>query len=406
MNLDRLLNQVSKISKESKELSILKGENFNVFKIFDMERDENKMHSRFIQTLINPKGDHERGTIFLELFLEVLNKADYFEDINAVNTKVEHDIGRIFINDDQSTGGRIDIYIWDASKSISIENKIYAGDQEKQLVRYINYNPDSNDVFYLNLFGNEPDGDFATGKYKSDLNEGVDRPDFYCISYSETILSWLEKCQKEASDFPIIRETIKQYIITIKRLTGQLINQKMDQDIKNLIKRNFESANLIAKNIDEVKKEVVNEFLLDLKEYLISELGQEFRVEKENISNKWAKFKVRNKKWLSDAWVTLEGQSLFWKNESIIGINAKRDSDLRKNLQEVLKESEDIIDIKQKYSRKSEWWYFYGPVFNFSIENQFVSLLEVNSKKELVKQVGLEIIDLVNQLNSNLIDEK
>ena len=59
--------------------------------------------------------------------------------------------------------------------SISIENKIYAGDQIAQIERYCNYNKDKNKVFYLNLFGEEPHPD-SKGKLKSET-------DFKIISY-------------------------------------------------------------------------------------------------------------------------------------------------------------------------------------------------------------------------------
>ena len=42
-----LLADVTKIVKQNDELSALKGENFNVFQLFNMESDENKLHSRF-----------------------------------------------------------------------------------------------------------------------------------------------------------------------------------------------------------------------------------------------------------------------------------------------------------------------------------------------------------------------
>jgi len=41
---------------------------------------------------------------------------------------------------EKTKGGRIDIYIESNNKYIFIENKIYAEDQENQLLRYRNYN--------------------------------------------------------------------------------------------------------------------------------------------------------------------------------------------------------------------------------------------------------------------------
>lgn len=45
-----------------------KGELFNTFSILKMETAENKTHSNFIAELLNPKGSHLKGSIFLERF--------------------------------------------------------------------------------------------------------------------------------------------------------------------------------------------------------------------------------------------------------------------------------------------------------------------------------------------------
>jgi hypothetical protein len=417
---EKLLNEIGAVNKKGKELSILKGENFNVFQIFDMERDENKMHSRFIETLLNPKGSHDRGTVFLKLFLETISRESYFDDLENVNTKVEHYIGGKNIikgnngdGNNDSAGGRIDIYLWDVKNSLSIENKIDAGDEEKQIVRYSNYNKDNNIVYYLNLYGDSPSND-SKGSLKSNI-------DFYCISYSETILNWLEKCQKEVSDFPIIRETIKQYSITIKRLTGQLINQEMKEEIKNLIKANFKSANTIANNIEKVKIEVVDGFLDELKTNLENKLRKNEEKEDGNTSKEkndsWSiKFKENKKD--KQAYrslriikksvnIVLQGQPLFWKNETILGLSSNKGSEDVKNIwkelkQEELKRKKKNLKyqlIEDKYSKNNEFWLFYRTIFNFEKIDDFTKLLQNDSRKKLIKDVTDEIISLTKKFD-------
>lgn len=151
-----------------------------------MENNENKTHSAFISELLNPNGSHLKGNIFLKLFLQVIN--DDSIDLATSKVKTEHDIGpRI---DKEEEGGRIDIYIWDKNnKSISIENKIYAGDQEKQLKRYYNYNFGNNKIVYLNLTGDSP-----SMESKGNLKQGRD---FKIISYKKEIIEWLDLCIKE-----------------------------------------------------------------------------------------------------------------------------------------------------------------------------------------------------------------
>jgi hypothetical protein len=300
-----------------------------------------------------------------------------------------------------STGGRIDIYLWDNKKSISIENKVYASDQEKQIVRYYNYQKETNIVFYLNLYGTEPDGDYSKGELKSDTNEN---PDFYCISYSKTILDWLIKCQKEAADFPIIRETIKQYIITVKRLTGQLTNQKMSEDIYKLIINNYKNAKIIANNIDKAKITEVDNFLSELINSLRNELGDNWIVEKGDIKEKWSSLRVHHKNWLDKAAISLQGQSCFWKNVSIIGLPSSRKSEIRRQLESLLNES-DLKKIKTDYPKESENWFFYRPIFNLGDDEQFSKLLSKEAKEEFIQSISSEIIGLAKKLEKHLITD-
>lgn len=401
MEITQLLSNIENIVRRSEELSALKGENFNVFRIFEMERDENKMHSRFINTLLNPNGSHGRGTVFLELFLNELNIPKYFDNIKDVNTKVEHYIGKVILNEINSKGGRIDIYIWDDKNSISIENKISAGDQENQIIRYCNYQKNNNIVFYLTLYGTEPDGDYSKGEYKSDKAENVENPDFYCISYSETILNWLDKCQKEASDFPIIRETIKQYIITVKRLTGQLTNQKMNTDINKLIAENYKSARIIANNIENVKITLVDDFLSELKNTLEKKLGSNWIVNKGNIKEKWSAIHVSKKDWLTNSAITIQGQSHFYKNETILGFTYGENGEIIKKLKLSLNEN-DLNQIKADFPKKSKTWFFYRPIFNFGNENEFTELLIKEKKLELIKRYSTNIIEIARKLENHL----
>ena len=66
-NLKKLLLDAKRISDHQEEISTLKGENFNVFSILKMESKENETHSAFLGELLNPKGSHGFGSLFLKL---------------------------------------------------------------------------------------------------------------------------------------------------------------------------------------------------------------------------------------------------------------------------------------------------------------------------------------------------
>ena len=213
--LEQLLDEVFVICKHHKELSAATGELFNIFSLLGVESAEVRMHSRLLVELLNPKGSHGLDDAFLKLFLAQFRIEDL--DSEGAEAEAEFYIGP----KTETTGGRIDILMSANKKHVIIENKIYAGDQENQLLRYHNYDQFAR-LLYLTLHGNEPT-QLSTGT--------LDKEKYECISYEKDILKWLEACKKEAANFPLVRETIAQYINLIKMLTNQNRSNKMNDEI-------------------------------------------------------------------------------------------------------------------------------------------------------------------------------
>ena len=69
-----LLGKVKKITAKYEEIAYLKGENFNVFNVLDRRTDEVRTHSAMIVELLNPKGSHGMGDIFLSFFIDIVNE--------------------------------------------------------------------------------------------------------------------------------------------------------------------------------------------------------------------------------------------------------------------------------------------------------------------------------------------
>lgn len=245
-----LFGQVNALISKYRKVNELTGENFNVFKILKLESSEVRMHSAFLAELLNPKGSHGQKDVFLKLFI----KSFCFKgvEIDSASCKVEVEKHAGFINNDRTEGGRIDIFISDKdNKRIIIENKIYAGDQFNQLVRYHKHSEHA-DIFYLTLEGGSP-GENSFGK----LEEGTH---FECISYKNHITPWLENCRKEMAMVPVIRESITQYINLIKYLTNQTLNHSMQDELSDIIKDNLEASISIASNIDKAFNKISREF--------------------------------------------------------------------------------------------------------------------------------------------------
>ena len=259
-----ILNQVRIVSrkiKEQRKEKFERGENYNIFNDLGFMSDEVHLHSMFLANLLNPKGSHGQRGKFLEAFLKMLQKsfpaisADSLElDTAIASVEVEKYIGR----QTDSEGGRIDIYLTDGKHSIIIENKIYAGDQHHQMLRYWNYgmSQKGNDteksfvLIYLTLDGCSPSKDSLGDE---DLKEN----DIVCLSYKSDIRGWLDRCVELASRTPLVRETINQYISTIDILTNNVM-----EDNKELLDILSKEENLDAiYDIANNKNIVVNRFI-------------------------------------------------------------------------------------------------------------------------------------------------
>ena len=139
LDIQRFVQEVASIcalGQAQQEERNRKGENYNLFSILSIERYELK-HSALIANLLDPKGSHGCGDAFLRAFFEIALKdlAYPFEDCTPPHSYTEYYTGPIA----GDTGGRIDILVKSSHYGLIIENKIYAGDQDKQLTRYDNY---------------------------------------------------------------------------------------------------------------------------------------------------------------------------------------------------------------------------------------------------------------------------
>lgn len=264
MSYEDLLNAVNRIlSKHKSSLDDRKrrGELYNIFSIVGIELKE-ICHSAIIADLLNPKGIHGSGEIFLRAFCELIERNEYnfFKDkifsLNNVVVKTEEYKGY----KTENKGGRVDIALHFTTNNkerfdIIIENKIYAKDGENQLLRYKN----STDVellpiIYLTLDGHKPEK-ISIGN-RDDVS-------YICMSYRDDILVWLNECIVLSSRFPLVRETIIQYENLIKRLTFQDMDKKMSDELVDLLLdgKNLDLAEQMQGQIGIAKEKFFKEFL-------------------------------------------------------------------------------------------------------------------------------------------------
>ena len=195
--MNKLLKQVEQIvsqAKQAKEESRKRGEQFNMFWACKVNHYETS-HSAIIAELLNPKGLHGQGELYLTLFLLSYKSGFCFSLENGATVETEVVTG----------DGRLDILITNPEgQAIIIENKIYAQDQLEQLKRYDKYasekyGKENYEILYLTLFGDE-----ASKQSCKDV-------EYIPISYEVQIVEWLEECIGFSARLPLIRETLIQY---------------------------------------------------------------------------------------------------------------------------------------------------------------------------------------------------
>lgn len=264
------MDSVKKVIDNYEEKSIKSGEKFNVFSILKLENNEVRTHSALLGELLNPKGSHGMKTTFLELFLKEIFENESCLIPESTSIGIEEHIGKI--NSDYTEGGRIDVILKDKKNNvILIENKIYAGEQKNQLIRYKNAYPNAK-ILFLTLFGND--------SFKS---EGLNAEAHYkLISYENHIINWLQKCLDISDSFPILKHTIQQYIILLKKLTNQTINNEMKSEIIEIIKENYLESYEIYRNFNSAKREIIEKFISSFRNELIKKTENSWKINDTN----------------------------------------------------------------------------------------------------------------------------
>ena len=291
MNPELLLAEISHLNKRAEERDRLSGDRFNIFNILNLSSDEIS-HSKIIASLLDPKGTHGKGNVFIGLFLKHMGMNEYSDNFSCDNVTVETEKFIGYISEDHETGGRIDIVIKNITtrKQIFIENKIYASDGWKQLSRYQKYDPDA-ELIYLTLYGTKPSEE-STGE----LGESAYR----AASYREHILGWLEACKGVSIDKPLLRETIAQYINLIKQLTGQARSGEMQKELMEIIFKdagNIEAVFTLSQNIDAIKRQILEKKFIPLMKELAQKLGLEVKISLDGCFERYWWFSFKRPCW-------------------------------------------------------------------------------------------------------------
>ncbi len=384
-----LLDRVKDIVKIHNEHANKQGEKFNIFSILRMDRKEVKTHSNFIYELLNPKGSHGQGDVFLKSFAEIV-----------LNSEVPKTATRPQQEDLTTENRRIDFTLETDKNFIGIEMKIDAYDQWKQLCDYQqelsrrakNANKGTR-LFYLTLGGSEAE------QYSHDSTE------YECISFKVEILDWIQDCIKQSAEKSVLREALIQYKILLEKLTGE--NMDINTEVAKLLKdkESFQVAQVIQGALQSAKVELQVKFWSEL----LEELGEDFYFGNKNNANE-----TRNKNDIRQACQDFFNKT---KNQQLgIGYNFKTDSIEPRLmlvhwgivhyciLQNAKDKGGNYLNIEQQplssgWFRSKELQDNYD--FTLGSDSEILDVMfDDNKRKEVIKKVADEFKELVEKIKT------
>ena len=385
MDIQRFFQEVASIcalEQAQQEERNRKGENYNLFSILSIERYELK-HSALIANLLDPKGSHGCGDAFLRAFFEIALKgtAYPFENSTPLDSRTEHYTGPIA----GDTGGRIDILVKSSHYGLIIENKIYAGDQDKQLIRYDNYGKevfgaDGYLLVYLTLYGYD-------ASKESTATKSAEEVGYLRLSYAEDILRWLEQCARLAYDKPLVRESLNQYIRTIKQLTYQDMNQENIEKIIDLAVDHPEVVATLSSNRDAIAQRIRKKYIFDkLKEYA-DQKGWLYDDSESSYNEEEPKIRLRKEGWDGSIIISADSEgkksNYGWWMNLWIGIDSKVTG--AKKLACLEKQSPEY-PMGWEYLTTPNWYSAENfPAMKASVAQEIISKLN-----EIIEELGIK----------------
>lgn len=378
-----LLHQVAIINRKNEEILDATGGRFNIFQICGVNHYENT-HSAILAEFLNPNGSHGLSSKLLDCFFDTLGELFIIQNFNSEKSRVrvEH----------STEEGRIDILIEDNRKNvIIIENKIYANDQPEQLKRYNRYaqkNYNEYQIFYLTLFGD---------KATKQSGEGVN---YLPISHKEHVINWLEKCVAIASRYPIVRETIIQYINHLKQLTNQDMDTRNKEEIVGILSNveNLKAAKSIYLNYTSTFNLLIEKYFNPKMEDFARNEGLQYCFDRAEES--FVLFRILNSNWQDKYWITFTIEN----NRCYYGLTNNLDATVnyRMSIEERKIIHENLQKLGVESRKESDWWPFYAYYNNLNLETWINDIIKsdnfFNDCKEKITQLLIALKGIENKL--------
>ena len=312
--MEKLISEVLQVMKDAERQRAVTGEAFNIYKVAGIDHDEVKT-CKVIYELINPKGTHYQGNVFLKMFIKDVLHLDFSEDeIKSARVFREYHIPD---TKDSDNDRRIDLVVQTTDRFVPIEVKIYAEDQNTQCKDYYEFakqyqkNPV---LYYLTIDGKKPSKESSVDIPVIETEKGI-QPGINMISFSNEVLDWLKNCEKYCFDNKLwpIYEGVKQFASSLRMIAGKS-EDKEGMEISERIIGSAESlkaAKTIVNNMELAKSLLVNKVLKAIEDKINKDFCDEHSIETTDYTTK--AFYYKEVKW-SPQKESLPGISYRYKN--------------------------------------------------------------------------------------------
>jgi hypothetical protein len=285
---------------------------FSTFEYFS--ENENAL-SRIFGDLLDPRGSHGQGTLFLKHFVE-----HFMGELDGCwrheEKLAECRVGLEVVTTRAKQRRRLDIVLEFPESVIGIENKPWAIDQENQLVDYIAHlNPrDKWAMLYLSGSGDPPSKDSLHRDCREKFIEnGQLRVIPFCMQAAghPPLETWLEACIRDC-EAERVRWFLKDFLAYIRHEFGSCITElatevSMTAEYIKGQPEVLKSALMVEAAMPGVRQYLVEKFLNELESVLLKDdPSSEWVVHKsydnpdspdKKIMGNWAVFVLRKRGW-------------------------------------------------------------------------------------------------------------
>lgn len=211
------------------------------------------------------------------------------------------------------------------------------------------------------------------------------------ISYKDDIINWLEKCVSIATRYPMVRETIIQYINHLKQLTNQDMDTKNKEEIVEVLSKieNLRAAKAICLNYSAAFDTLAKKYFNPKMDEFAKGKGLEYYYI--GSDEAYIRFRLFNPNWQKKCWI----EFYFEGNRYYYGIVHDPEIYIMSN------ENKQILHNKLNATCKdNDWWAFFTYYPNFTVDNWENDIIKesnfFNDCKEKIETLldAMEGIDL------------